>query len=319
MGKNKAYATMYLCKNGIGIHIEEFHVNREEVVFKLPRVNVSDAGHYSCVYSKTKYKPELVHSTDKNVITLVVTSKPRPTSMLVEALQTDNSSLQVITAMNSDLVDVNPAIIYGTQQALEGQDLKFKCTLLTMEKNKAYSIMYLCKNGIGIHVEEFHVDKNEVLFKLHHINVSDAGHYSCVYSKTKYSPELVSSTDKNVTYITLVVTSKPRPTSMLEEVLQADNSSLFRLLRFLPLGALIMMVWYYRYSLKRSMKKNATTGLYMLMPKQSRHLKSPSVQMRDGLSHTPTNQHVPPQSEGCTLDGCSPEMPTCGRITDCKQ
>ncbi|XP_062405804.1 uncharacterized protein LOC134096071 [Sardina pilchardus] len=123
--------------------------------------------------------------------------------------------------------------------------------------------MYLCKDGIGIHIEEFHVDSDEVLFKLHHVNVSDTGHYSCVHSNTKYKPKLVSSTDKNVTIITLVVTSKPRPTSILEEVrptsmleevleeaLQADTSSLFLLLLLLPLGALIMLVWYYWFILK---------------------------------------------------------------------
>ncbi|XP_062405941.1 uncharacterized protein LOC134096210 [Sardina pilchardus] len=241
------------------------------------------------------------------------------------------------------LVDVNPAFIYGKDQALEGEDVKFKCTLFDMQKNKAYSTMYLCKNGIGIQIEEFHVNREEVVFKLPHVNVSDTGHYSCVYSTTKHKPELVRSTDKNVTYITLVVISKPRPTSMLEEArptpmleeaLQADNSMLFLLLLFLPLGTLIVMIWHYWYRLKIWFCRRYRKQTRVVQFNRASRITSPSISARtpppnspisnyeeecynriiydnareeqapeestnaneesDGLSHTPTSQHVSP-------------------------
>ncbi|XP_041917488.1 uncharacterized protein LOC121681679 isoform X3 [Alosa sapidissima] len=112
--------------------------------------------------------------------------------------------LAVVVNVSFQTADVNPACIYGTQtQALEGEDVKFKCTLSDLKKNKAHSIMYLCKNGIGMYIEEFCLGEVEVSFKLLHVNVSYTGNYSCVYSKTKYDPKHVSSTDKNVTVITL--------------------------------------------------------------------------------------------------------------------
>lgn len=103
-----------------------------------------------------------------------------------------------------DWAGVNPAVIYGETHALEGESVKFKCTLPKRDKNKVDAHMYLCKNAIGIRLEEFHVGgEAEVLFRIPKVEVSDAGNYSCVYSKTKFRPYDVSSADKNVTIIPL--------------------------------------------------------------------------------------------------------------------
>ncbi|XP_076144268.1 uncharacterized protein LOC143126248 [Alosa pseudoharengus] len=200
--------------------------------------------------------------------------------------------LSVVVNVSFQTADVNPACIYGTQtQALEGEDVKFKCTLSDLKKNKAHSIMYLCKNGIGMYIEEFRLGEVEVSFKLLHVNVSYTGNYSCVYSKTKYDPKHVSSTDKNVTVITLVVTSKPRPTSMLKEAVQAANSSLntslFLLLLLLPLGCLIMVVWYYWYILKIWFYRRYTKRTRIYRGNRASRITSPSISARTPPPNSP--------------------------------
>nr|XP_023675510.1 uncharacterized protein LOC111848041 isoform X7 [Paramormyrops kingsleyae] len=146
---------IYLCKNGIGVR-RQLHNNFCENKIILKNVTKHDTGNYSCVFSKSMYKPsEVQRKGDNSVFFRVI----------------------------DDFIPANIAV--RDDSVREGDDVVLRCTLQDVQMlYSSTSFAYLSKDGVPEQLQTWNTEKNEAKFTIKSITKENNGNYSCVLFKS---------------------------------------------------------------------------------------------------------------------------------------
>ncbi|XP_023675504.2 immunoglobulin superfamily member 1-like isoform X2 [Paramormyrops kingsleyae] len=146
---------IYLCKNGIGVR-RQLHNNFCENKIILKNVTKHDTGNYSCVFSKSMYKPsEVQRKGDNSVFFRVI----------------------------DDFIPANIAV--RDDSVREGDDVVLRCTLQDVQMlYSSTSFAYLSKDGVPEQLQTWDTEKNEAKFTIKSITKENNGNYSCVLFKS---------------------------------------------------------------------------------------------------------------------------------------
>ncbi|KAL2077407.1 hypothetical protein ACEWY4_026911 [Coilia grayii] len=183
---------MYLCKDGVGIKMENV-TGSQEVVFDLPDVKKEDSGMYGCVCSERRQKASEVTAVGKYIIIHV-------------------NDFEV-----ANVFITNPLIT-------EGDSVDIVCFVPERKRQNTFHV-YLCKDRFGVNILAVH-GSGEAFFTLTQVKVEDSGNYNCLFSIKQHPYQRVTSTKENS--MTLKVTGF-RPAEIFSrqtEVLEGDTLKL---------------------------------------------------------------------------------------------
>ncbi|KAL2077408.1 hypothetical protein ACEWY4_026912 [Coilia grayii] len=172
---------MYLCKNGVGIKMEVL-TGPKETVFKLVDVGKNDSGNYSCVYSIPRHSLDDVTGVGEKSIFIHV-----------------KDFGQANTFIRNSIVS-------------EGGHVDMKCAAFETKTQKTLK-MYLCKNGIGVSIQN--EVSSEAHFTLTQVRREDSGNYSCVYSIKKHPTDSVRCTNEHSVTLQVTENSSTKLTSLI--------------------------------------------------------------------------------------------------------
>ncbi|XP_055363393.1 uncharacterized protein LOC129603888 [Betta splendens] len=153
--KKQSTVYVYLCKDGVGIDTAMQKKEQNDAHFAIRQVSRHDSGHYSCIYSRTKYKPSALNDTGSSRI-----------------------QIQVIPSFLP--ADISVA---GPSTVSEGNHVELRCTLSkTVQTLGECQLVqsYLTRNDTVVQVQRFNITQMEATFIIEGAVVKDSGSYSCI-------------------------------------------------------------------------------------------------------------------------------------------
>lgn len=98
---------------------------------------------------------------------------------------------------------IEPARIYGsTSRVTAGQDFELKCSTYGLTKAEEQVFVYLCKNGVGL--DRVATKSHDITFTVKSASLDHTGNYSCVFSRSKYSPNKVRGEGDTPVFIKVI-------------------------------------------------------------------------------------------------------------------
>ncbi|KAK7151559.1 hypothetical protein R3I94_008022 [Phoxinus phoxinus] len=150
--KSEAKAVyVYLCKDGKAIEMKI--PTRQDITFKIERIEMEHSGNYSCVFSEEQLEKNKVMGYGQNIIFINVT----------ESLF--NSQIHLLKS-----------------EVAVGSDAEFNCTTsdpMNHNLSKNMILAFLIKNEKPIKVNIWDTNETTTTFTLREVRMEDAGTYSC--------------------------------------------------------------------------------------------------------------------------------------------
>ncbi|KAK2853573.1 hypothetical protein Q5P01_006234 [Channa striata] len=120
----------------------------------------------------------------------------------------------LIRQVTSQTDDIFPARILAHDNTIsENSDLYVTCSTFGFKKAQMVYV-YLCKDGLGTSVLTQQQEKYDTVFFIPRVGLHQSGNYSCVYSKTKYSPLEVAKSGHNTIQILVIANFLPADISV---------------------------------------------------------------------------------------------------------
>ncbi|XP_064192090.1 uncharacterized protein LOC135255187 isoform X2 [Anguilla rostrata] len=218
--KENDILNIYLCKNGLGTQ-QQLQKDKSKTKFYINDVKKEDSGNYSCVYSKTEYKPSDVRGKGDTSVFLQVSAGFLPADIALKETS-----------------------------VMEGNDVEFTCTVSGFWRadSSDVSYTYLYKDGTAVKIEVWDSRIREVIFTLSKVHVGDSGSYSCVVISSKSISRNMTKPQGN-NAVDLQVHRK--------ETKEIPQELIMGLFGLLLLVSMLLGLWSYRQNHKQGQRGEA--------------------------------------------------------------